>query len=556
MASLTDVGEIVAVSFTDTGQLVLGNSTDGGDLVMSSAGAPAPVAPLPSFSAPRRSRRLPPLHYTVDGREIPLGDPSWSSAMGGFSRASGSAPAADVAGAGQDSVLRIYTRSSTDPVWEGRLSSDPWIDNGMASIEATGYRASADKRVGRLLYSSIDYGSFQAASDPPYSRTTGGSTVPGQAEDSALVWDGSGGANSSGDLVFWAEDTPGGITRIAYDKLGGGSVTIKKFTGPDGVMTTVTTSTATTVDLAITTNPQDAVVIASSTAGTRVVNLRINGIAVGDRMTTSEIAADIGRRLGYDVSQVEASAINALPFDLQSGPWSDSGLDYLAGLDDWVWLVLGDKGTGPQLVYRPWGSRVWQAALGQGAACRLVPLERYNKVRVSYTLTSGTLQSVELTANPDPLAAHGTVNVYEHSLTDPQNDNTLATLVGMQLLAYLSQPRYRGQIEVAVCADAGGIANPSEALPGDHVRLTDFALGTALELRIYGVDARPDRVAFGIEMEPTVGSVVGLSALAALRRRTSVPGARGDSATSSSGPKPWRNPWDTGWNRRMRLPRN
>ena len=528
---------------SELGELILGESVLGGGFPSPDFPEPPPLTPDTLLTKSRRRVGLPAVHWTVDGVPVPITD--WVANMvadGGYDSMSGTIPES-VARANpgritQEAPVAAYANGDV-PIWYGHLVGDPQIEGGVARLEATGYNDRAKGASDRRLYQTMDYSLYQDGGDPPMNFSPATEDIESEVRASSLWWKVvKDFAYSSGDyhpLAAWMSGAE--VTRVAGDVVIGGpggtvgdcDLRIQSFTGPSGSRTTI-------ADLALSADfsfdetfdaPEDGVALgprfnAPHTPGAshqvRVRNLRANGIAVGDEMLTSEVAADIGRALGYDVSAVTVGGQNALPFDLQ-GSWADDGLSYLSLLDDWRWLVLHDAGRGPVLDYGPWDSRVWRVLRGQNAVPSLTPLPLYSQVVVKYQDSAGKPQQVSLMADPNPLAARGYDRVWYETLTDSQPDDTLATTVASTILSRVSAPRYSGSVDIVGAALISGVGSAYSVRAGDTVDIADWAPGLNLRQRIAEVEFRPDGVRVGVEVPVTAAGVVAAYGIEQLRRK-------------------------------------
>jgi hypothetical protein len=242
----------------------------------------------------------------------------------------------------------------------------------------------------------------------------------------------------------------------------------------------------------------------------------VNGIAPADEFLTSDVVADIGKRLGYDTSKVNGGGSNALPFDLTDGAWGESGLTYMAGLDDWRWLVLGDAGHGSILDFGPW-DRTWHVFTSQDAAPDLQNLPRYNRVVVQYTSVNGTPQEVEVLSDEGPFT-NGVYRTWYEQLSDPQPDAVLATSVANILLARLSSARVTGSIDIVDAREDSGVGSPYAVLPGSFVDLADWMPAQSLVQRIMEVAYTSTSIRLGVETPVSIDGVVSQYNLAKLRK--------------------------------------
>lgn len=487
---------------------------------------------------------LPRVFWTID--RLPVDVSEWrcnAVANGGFDRLTATIPERVArrwrSRISQGALVTGY-ESSVRVVWEGELDAAPSSDEGRGKLTAVGRKRRAEEGFGRRLYQTRDYRLWQDATVDPFDLTEQGD-FEAKVRGSHL-WFGFGkgtdtAVNDRAPLCAWV---PGAlIARYAFTVVKNRGITTAelqthRFTGPTGARALVATHSLSgggslDVDQTVS-DPEDALSIRlfSTDAVTnaarladRVKNLRLNDIAPGDTFRTDEVAADIASAVGYDPAGVRTSDVNALPFDLTQGSWAESGLAYMALLDDWRWLVLEDRGLaeggpprGAYLDYGPW-ERIWTLHRAGSAAPALVQLPVHNLVVVKYRDLHDKPMEVSLLASPDPLAEQGLTNRWEEELTDRQPDATLATAVATAILARVSRPRYAGRIEIVGASDEAGRGGAYAVRPGDLARVAE----DDLTHRIYEAEYRHDGVTIGVETPVTAAGLIALAGLRRSRRR-------------------------------------
>lgn len=484
---------------------------------------------------------IPNVYWTVDGRPVDVSDWRANSVInGGFDQMEGSITAATARrlpfSVAQGATVTAYLDSG-NVMWEGRLSSDPHIQEGVARFGALGHKERLEKEHGRLLYQTRDYSLWQDAGDEPHSIAFMEDNIDAEARRSALFFriyrD---ETYASGDVRYVALWVPGAeITRYAGNIVRSSDtafwdIRIQRFTGPSGARTVVAdhglnTGDPTSLDETIAT-PEDALLIGlrnlsgvSTTPGQnqtyRFNNLRVNGIASGDTFTIVDVFNDVADRVDLDVGGVAAGlTTNVLPLDWTEGAWSEL-LDYVAMLGLAWWRVLEDRGSGPYLEAATWDdSRAWTTMQSHhGARLSLAPLEVFNRVVVHYQSVSGIARQVTVDADPDPLAGTGLTNTYEEELADPQANATLATAVADALIGQVAERRFAGSIDLVQARDEAGRDSPLEVLAGDVVTVADWDMGESRAMRIHEVEYRPDGISVGIESEVSVTAMIAGAAL-------------------------------------------
>lgn len=491
---------------------------------------------IPKF---RRRVQLPPVAWVVGGIPCPV-EQGWSAnavADGGMDRFTGAIPESIVLANPLKFVQGARVTGfvgSQQVVYDGTLTGNPVMRQGVAMLEAAGFKTRAELASGRLLFQSRDYSSFQDGGEPPMNFTPFTEEIEGEVRPAALRWhlikDFDYQTDDAYPLAAWYSGAL--VTRVAGDIARSDDVSdcalrVQSFTGPEGARTllhdySLSSGGPTSFDLDIA-DPENGVVFnvrfsADNTVAAhryiRVRNLRVNGIADGDEMATSEVVAAIGQLLGYETRlHIDSSSVNALPFDLTTGTWSQEGLSYMALLDDWRWLVLEDRGAGPILDYGPW-DRVWYVQRAENAVPDLRPLPLYDSVVVRYKAANGTLQQVEATAE-----VPGVSNVWYEDLTDAQPDDTLASAVAASLIAKLSVPRYAGSLTITGAMQSSGQGNAYEVRPGDLVDVSDWVPAGHVRQRIVEVQYQHDSVTLGVEAPVTADGVIATFALERARRR-------------------------------------
>ncbi|MGH2692313.1 MAG: hypothetical protein ACRDHM_07385 [Actinomycetota bacterium] len=502
-----------------------------------------PAIPLLG-SRPSRSRLaepLPAISWTINGKPVLMGR-DWTATArvpGGFDQFRGAIPEADLRRlrVRQFSTVKGYLPDGS-VLWEGRLTRDPSVREGIAVIEAQGYRVKAEKAAGRLLYQSRDYSLLSPSEAAPYNifagSNTGSENYERSVEHNAIRYGVKTGVTFGGG--YWCGvcaaclGSPGGFRRLRFDwratsasadfELQGFVFNFPPDQGvTDSTAATVLNATSGTIDWdlsAMSTTSRETFMIEfqynggfgtlSTAINWLVKNLRIGGITFGDSLLASEAVADILGRLGADTALVQTSALNILPFDVRSDEkWTDA-LSRVADMEDRWWALWEKQGGVIIGEYAPWET-VWTVERGWGADVGLVPLERFNRVVVAYPDASGVLQEESADASPDPLLGTGETSEFPFELRDVQADDTLAATVASTLAARYSAKRWTGSIEIRACRDTAGRGSPYGIRPGQLVRVADGDDPTALH-RIVEVEYRGDGVRLGIEARSSIGALL------------------------------------------------
>lgn len=197
-------------------------------------------------------------------------------------------------------------------------------------------------------------------------------------------------------------------------------------------------------------------------------DVRVGGIAKTDDFTTSDVVRDIAGRIGASTLEVVDRETQILPLDLEDTTYAEA-LDEMALLDDARWLIH-DKGGGPALDYGPWDRRVFKVRGGM-VEFRLVPLERYDQIKVPYRVTSGVKDYVVARANISPFPP-GIHNTYYLPLDDPLPPEEIAQAVADNLIDYVSRKRFGGTADLWEAETLDGTpVSPHEIHAGDELQL-------------------------------------------------------------------------------------
>lgn len=475
---------------------------------------------------------LPKVSFTVDDRAVDIEGWSCNAVRNrGFDNFRGVVKEKDALRMGQGSILTARV-DANQVLWEGRIALDPFLSEGKASITASGFRAMVEKAAGRLFYQSRDNSILVDESAAPHSYTGYKQEIGMQIGAGIVSFSiGSGVALTGGDahgFVIWTPNSTISRFALTYQaNKNGWSVQSMGATGPDGTRTQIATdamaSGSGSIDRAIggdydllALRCYDSTVTSPTTTEHVIdwTSLRINGIALGDTFSASEVVMDVGARVGYDTSGVKGNGLNVLPIDHRD-QWVGL-LDYMTLLTDWHWEVYENRGSGPLLVFDDW-SDTWTVTKASDARLNLPSLEQFNRAITKYPTASGVPAEAEAFPATDPLKGRYTNTVVEE-LTDNQADATLAEAVAATNAERYAQTRYQGTIEVASAVDPAGRRNPYGLRPGLTASVADYGPMQDLALRVYEVEYRPDGVTLGIE-SPV--SAAGLIANALLEKQRS-----------------------------------
>jgi hypothetical protein len=475
--------------------------------------------------------------WSVGGRSVEADwDTVTMAAPGGYGSLTITVPASQLpVGTGPFTPVHA-TRDSGRVLYWGEVSSPPRIFRGRAVLELQGYKDRLTRSRGRRLYQSQDVGGWVAGDGDPHNKLMNDSydVSVGAGRIVIIVHSESFLANDRALVLFWAPGET--IRRIAFDVDRGNGlpnfdIRIVTGTGPSGAIAAEGTynlagTTQVNIDRTLT-NPADMVGIQLEANGSttpnrtrvRVTNLRVNGRAVGDSFTLAQLSTDLAAELNWESLPAPDSGNSVLPLDWIAG-W-DSELDNVCESEDGIWLVIepGLHSSQPAGLYiGPWGRHSFSCADEHGANFEnLQQLLPYNRAEVSYETVTGITKTVTADANPDPFGGMVGTVVWPpegpFALSGRHKASTRADTAAARLIAYFSQPRVRGQVQLGALI-GGGHAWDVEA--GDLLTLADYHLATGATVgpqRVTAVERRANGTATA-----TVGADISLSKLLRLSR--------------------------------------
>lgn len=280
------------------------------------------------------------------------------------------------------------------------------------------------------------------------------------------------GGEGSG-LVFWAFEQP--LRRIAFDldkdlNTDSYKLELAIAVGPDGALNEVQSWSLdsdgpTSIDFTLPRDKTDYDMIflrlsrkdghvnkSSRKYRLSISNIRVNAIAKGDDYTTSDVVRDISARLDLHKREIEDEDTDVLPLDVTSSTFADA-LNTVALLDDDRWLIL-DRGNGPVMDYGAWDKRVWRVNDSQ-AQVDLVPIPRFNVVRVPFRGPGGVEDIAEVKAVPSPFPP-GIFEYFDVPLDDPLPPEDAARAFGQRVVDYFSESRAAGSARITRVEDDDG----------------------------------------------------------------------------------------------------
>lgn len=439
------------------------------DVVIPPEPPPTPGTIPPKKKSPRR--RLSRVFLTIDGEEVPIeNDYQFSeTALGGYDTASFSIPASVALSRRnvieQDAPIVVWDDGANE-LWTGKIESPPKFKDNLAGIEANGYQHDARRSTDRLMYQLIGTESWAEMDADPYNYDTmkGYTTniTPG-ALSIRRNRDETFQNNDHDGFVIWVPGAnPRKFTCVVNkpETMQNFEIRIRTGSGPSGSLNTVQAYSLrsgspdplpdkATISVPLD-GPDDLVALVMSANANDVEvgashrvwfsDVRVNGIANKaniDVFTTSDVAKDIARRLGWDVNQISAQDFNALPLDFVDQDWGED-LDYISLLDNCPWQVLGHNGD-LSMRRRPWNYDEIEVAREDGAVLDLTPEPIYDIVRVVYTTPAGKPAEVQ------KQQGNGR-ELPPVELSDPQRDNRAARALAERLLDEFGSSRWSGTV--------------------------------------------------------------------------------------------------------------
>lgn len=474
------------------------------------------------------TKPLPRVVCSIDGSTLPVQDYSFTSVVnGGYHEFRGQSPVRNLLrlGADQEAPLTVYHEETGDILWDGRFVADPEIMEGVGFISATGPKAELEKSHARMTFQKRGEDGWTDKTSGPHSYVSHPNKMSMAINPGGILFGFEPGETiTNGEnmgVVFWAPGQQGvaGLWRCAFSYLSSFVDSDWKFecynmTGPSGAGSLIGQASISAmsgpVDFTSFVGLDQTVLLLTYRGGAPKVmgadyvlvrDLRVNSIAAGDTFYAHQVLQDLGARVGFNTSLVEAIGLNILPLDWTSGSWAGLA-DYIVSLLDWRWLVSTIATPGEGLVQYleagPW-EREWTLFKGSRARPNLKPQQRRNEAVVTYKDVGGSERQVRVRAGPDPLAKWGVVRTIEETLADVQADSTLASVVATTYAQRYSQKRWVGDIDAADARDDSGRGDARLVKPGDIGRLADWGPSEETFHRIHGVEQTQTTVRYSIE---------------------------------------------------------
>jgi hypothetical protein len=477
------------------------------------------------------------ISWTIDDKPVQIG--GWSadmSAHGGFRDFRGTA-VGNILFAEQEAPVAGYRRNG-DVFWYGTMVTDPEITEGGAAITAEGlFKQDFATKSGRRFFLSRDLGLWADQHEAPYLfAPLTGETFAQSVTEAALVWTIDKGVDVIiGDETGWCAWIDGTVlTNFSCDlSLMPGVIAaeanrqhymIETGEGPDDFGgTTVQENgdidpTDTRIDIPLEDTSGDLCRIrvyrevwtaAANKVEGYLSNVELRGIANASVYTATQVLQLI-LTLDDRPAQIAGSGQDVMPLDFTGTDYDLAR--YVTGLVDWWFMIEHKDRFGTLTRSGPWED-VITVARKSNARTALVPLRRYNSVRVPYKTTTDVEQFATARANPDPFPEK-TVEFLAEALEDAQADATAATLVAETLVRRYSAIRRSGNVLIAQASFEGKTLSPYEIRPGVLVDLSDHEPALPPQ-RLEAVTWNAEGVVSGsIEAEGSAASTLKASASA------------------------------------------
>jgi hypothetical protein len=390
--------------------------------------------------------------------------------------------AADVYRAGAE--WPIFRKENGEMIGWGELT-EPILHGDFVELAARGVAHRAEKEVQNLLFQSRSYDDWAPAESEPHSyavSTHANKHIDMQIRSGRITWrpqkDYAFAGGEEHGAVFWEPDET--LTRIAFtvkhDASAEWELVLKAANAyEDGVGDTLTELTTwdlgavadgTAIDYTVT-GHYDLLYLALRKVTTEtptdppkvhVTKLRVSANGADDDYTASDLVADLGARLGWDIENVQPSGQVIVPFRMERMTFREA-FEYACLVTGWR-AVARKAPSGTILEFGPWDTRVY-TLVDPEATRNLVPLERFDRASVVARYAGGNATKVvRAIADPNPLPDP---NPYPQVIELPGRQPSVdqAEVIAQRVADFLAEPRYSGSATFSMVLDEFGIPQPA-----------------------------------------------------------------------------------------------
>lgn len=444
------------------------------------------------------------------------------TSSGGFTSAAGAISPAEFAA--YPAVYTVGTtwlvkdRASGNYIFGGEIR-DPVEGDGVVYITADGWGKRSDRVVDRLLFESQNVELWAAGDQDPFLLTPETNKVEGRTaadvsrhirpdiDGNRLTFEverftafprhnGKPDSWASVPWVFWAPESD--INRIQFDIWKSADdneydLELIGKTADDPDLRTGVTVLHTwglgaggpdSVDFQIGSNYQliglrvrrtGPKLLKSKGRRWKLSHVKVGGIVTTSPFDLSDGLEYLAGRLGVAAPNrdVQPTSTAMLPYDVSRATIGQA-IDDLCMLDNYYWLVIA-TGAGEKRFYAgQFGRRAWTVT-DVHQVLKILPAERFNKVRYEYYFGGGYTGSAHVTANPNPFPV-GYDQTFQLQIEEPPI-KILAEAWAQKVADYLAQERTTGSATLSQVEDPAnpGVAVPiGEVRPGDKLTLPNW----------------------------------------------------------------------------------
>ena len=447
---------------------------------------------------------------TIDGStDVRLGNFEMrNEAPGGFAAASGSiSPAEFAAGSAHyrlGAEWRVYDTVAGQYIWGGDLR-DPESSAGVVTLTADGWGKRGDRFVDSLLFEDQNIDHWISGDQEP---------LPGQPIGNAYHPNARINAEVIGDkLVFTVRRfvnfhpnslpahtgmyywLPGvNLKRIEFDIAKNANAPaytlqlVGTATGPTGALSVITSWS---LDAGGPTSVNYSIAGSYDLIGLRIVrttavkharhrrfqikNLKVGGIATTSVYTVADGMLELFTRMGVASTSLASTSQSMLPYMTTQATLGQVA-DDICSYAGWTWRIDIHPSTGVKVgVAGPPGASpmsTWNLAQ-TAAPVTILPAERFNKVRVEYTIAHGSYTlSKTVAASPNPFPG-GYDSVFQLDWNDPPSE-AFATAFAQVVANELSLERHTGTATFSQVKVGATPYAPTVVRPGDKLILDNY----------------------------------------------------------------------------------